>query len=60
MEYKYQNSVLDHKIRFRFDGWLQTRRDNLECTHIAWIKNNRMMFDNGIYNSKTPIMVFLN
>ena len=60
MEVKYENSFLDNKVSFRFDGWLQIRRDNLSTTRIIWLKNKRMMFDNGIYNSKTPIMIFLN
>jgi len=28
MEYRYQQSFLDDKIDFKFQGWLQVRRDN--------------------------------
>ena len=60
MEVKYTRSYLDEKVDFRFDGWLQVRRDNIKCTSVFWTINNKMMFDDGIYNSRTPIILFLN
>lgn len=61
MTNKYEPAFLDSKISFRFNGWLQIRRDNIDCTHIAWVKNNKMHIDElSIYNSKTAILVFLN
>jgi hypothetical protein len=60
MEYRYQQSFLDDKIDFKFEGWLQVRRDHKQSTRIIRLKNKRMMFDNGIYNSRTPILIFLN
>ena len=53
MEVKYIKSFIDSNVTFRFDGWLQVRRDNTQCTKIIYVNNKRMMFDDdGIYNSK--------
>ena len=60
MEMQFNKSFLDHKVSFLFDGWFNTRKENMKCTGILWIQNDRMMFDDVIYNSKTPIMIFLN
>jgi len=60
MENTYQKSYLNDGISFRFNGWLKLRKDNKDYTGIIWLKNKRMMFDDGIYNSKTPILIFLN
>ncbi|WP_157961144.1 hypothetical protein [Lutibacter citreus] len=54
----YEHSILDEKVNFRFDGWFKIRKNHLQETSIIWIKNDKMMFDDGIYNSKTPIMFF--
>jgi len=60
MEIKYIKSFIDSNVTFRFDGWLQVRRDNTQCTKIMYVKNNKMLFDDGIYNSKTAVIIFLN
>jgi len=60
MQYKFKETALDHKVSFRFDGWFRVRKNNMNQTSVLWLKNNRMMFDDGIYNSKTPILIFLN
>ena len=60
MENKYEQSFIDSNVTFRFDGWLQVRRDNMQCTKVMYVKNKKMLFDDGIYNSKTAIIIFLN
>lgn len=58
---RYKPAYLEEDVTFRFDNWLQTRRDNMQCTNILWLRNKKMMVEpEGIYNGRVAIMIFNN
>lgn len=57
----YHTSKLAFGVKFLDHTWFATRQANSDVTSIIWLKNDRAIIDDwGMYNAKTPIMIFLN
>lgn len=60
------DAYLDHNISFVDDlyngarNFVSLRRNNLKTTDIIWITCRLRVWHNELYNSKTPILIFLN